>query len=125
MRKVPIRDHPHLPVNFCKLSRFHSPPTQELSLSTLRTIMPPLSALVSNSVDETLQDIERQFHLDSNALVALTKAFLDEVTEGLGVYGHPMAMMYALSFHNPFDGSFDCALFLLQPYFRHWCARWI
>lgn len=70
--------------------------------------MPPTSALVSNSIDDILQDIEKQFHLDPSALVALTKAFLDEVAEGLGMYGHPMAMMYALLFHNdPFDALFD------------------
>lgn len=86
--------------------------------------MPPTSALVSNSVDNILQDIERQFHLDSNGLIVLTKAFLDEVAEGLGTYGHPMAMMYALLFHNhSFDRPLDCALLLLKPDLRHWCTR--
>lgn len=64
--------------------------------------MPPTSALIFDSTDQLIQDIEKQFHLDVDALVSLTKAFLDEVAEGLGTYGHPMAMMYALIYLTSF-----------------------
>ncbi|KIM45917.1 hypothetical protein M413DRAFT_7969 [Hebeloma cylindrosporum] len=37
--------------------------------------------------------LDRQFSLDENVLVELTKTFLEEFKTGLGSYNHPMAMM--------------------------------
>jgi hexokinase len=51
------------------------------------------SALVVDDVQRVFDGIEHQFELDTDSLVALTNAFLDEVTRGLANYGHPMAMM--------------------------------
>jgi hexokinase len=51
------------------------------------------SALVVDDVQRVFDGIERQFELDTDSLVALTKAFLDEVARGLATYGQPMAMM--------------------------------
>jgi len=40
--------------------------------------------------------LDRQFSLDENVLVQLTKAFLEEFKTGLGSYNHAMAMMWVL-----------------------------
>jgi hexokinase len=40
--------------------------------------------------------LSRQFSLDENVLVELTKTFLEEFKIGLGSYNHPMAMMWVL-----------------------------
>lgn len=40
--------------------------------------------------------LDRQFRLDENVLVELTKTFLKEFKTGLGSYNHPMAMMWVL-----------------------------
>ena len=55
--------------------------------------MVPTSALVVDDVQRVFDDIERQFELDTHSLVALTNAFLDELSRGLANYGQPMAMM--------------------------------
>jgi len=60
--------------------------------------MPPTGALYSGSAEAMLEDIERQFHLDEDVLVSLTKAYLDELAEGLGAYGNALAMMYVFLF---------------------------
>ena len=57
--------------------------------------------IVGDDVQRVFDGIERQFQLDTPALVALTRAFLDEVTRGLADYGQPMAMMCVLSFPSP------------------------
>lgn len=55
--------------------------------------MPPTTALFSDSAEDIVGAIEKQFDLDADALTGMTKAFLEEVGEGLGKYGHPLAMM--------------------------------
>jgi hexokinase len=40
--------------------------------------------------------LSRQFSLDENVLIDLTKTFLEEFKTGLGSYNHPMAMMWVL-----------------------------
>jgi hexokinase len=59
--------------------------------------MPPTGALYSDSAEGMLEDIEKQFHLDTDALISLTRAYLDELAQGLGSYGNSLAMMYASS----------------------------
>lgn len=56
--------------------------------------MAPTTALFANSPEGVLEDIEKQFQLGSESLQDLAKAFLEEVNEGLGKYGHPLAMMW-------------------------------
>jgi hexokinase len=55
--------------------------------------MPPTGALYSDSADTILEDIENQFRLDTDTLVGLTRAYLDELAEGLATYGKPLAIM--------------------------------
>ena len=59
--------------------------------------------IVGDDVQRVFDDIERQFQLDTPALVALTNAFLDEIARGLADYGQPMAMMCVLSSSFPPD----------------------
>lgn len=40
--------------------------------------------------------LSRQFSLDENVLVELTRTFLEEFKTGLGNYNQPMAMMWVL-----------------------------
>jgi hypothetical protein len=40
-----------------------------------------------------LEDIEAQFTLDDEQLLAIVRQFLDDFAAGLGDYGHSMAMM--------------------------------
>ncbi|KAF8639769.1 hypothetical protein AX17_001029 [Amanita inopinata Kibby_2008] len=47
----------------------------------------------SDDEQRILSDIDRQFHLSTDTLVDLTKAFLDEFNDGLASYNHPMAMI--------------------------------
>lgn len=58
--------------------------------------MAPTTALFADSPEGILEDIEKQFRLGSEELHDLTKAFLEEVNEGLSKYGHPLAMMYVV-----------------------------
>jgi hexokinase len=55
------------------------------------------AALDVDDVQRVFDGIERQFQLDTDTLVTLTKAFLDEVANGLTNYGRPMAMMCVIS----------------------------
>lgn len=55
--------------------------------------MPPTGALYSDSAENIVAEIEKQFSIDKDALVALTRAYLDELAEGLGAYGKSLAMM--------------------------------
>jgi len=68
--------------------------------------MPPTGALYSDSAEAILEDIEKQFHLDADVLVSLTKAYLDELAEGLGAYGNALAMMYVVFF---WGGVMSCS----------------
>jgi hypothetical protein len=64
--------------------------------------------LYSDSAEAILEDIERQFHLDADVLVSLTKAYLDELAVGLGAYGNALAMMCVL-----FLGGEMCDIWLM------------
>ncbi|KAF8897142.1 hexokinase [Infundibulicybe gibba] len=55
--------------------------------------MASTSALYSQDEQRVLDDIHRRFQLDSESLVGLTKAFVDEFRIGLQSYGQPMAMI--------------------------------
>lgn len=55
--------------------------------------MASTSALSNSETQRVFDEIHRQFHLSSESLVELTKAFLDEFRVGLQNYNQPMAMM--------------------------------
>lgn len=65
-------------------------------------MMAPTTALYALSPEGVLEDIGNQFELGSAELLDITQAFLEDVKEGLGKYGHPLAMMYV----PVFDGVF-------------------
>ena len=48
---------------------------------------------VPDATRSQLDAVEKQFDISDDRLLAITKRFLDEVTEGLSHYGKPMAMM--------------------------------
>lgn len=54
-----------------------------------------------------LDDIEDQFHLDQDDLIAITTRFLEEIHSGLLEYNHPMAMM-CVCFSPPTSVANDC-----------------
>lgn len=60
--------------------------------------MAPTTALHSQSAERILEDIDNQFKLGSDELLDIAQAFLQDVNEGLGKYGHPLAMMYVWVF---------------------------
>ncbi|KAH9843727.1 hexokinase [Rhodofomes roseus] len=58
--------------------------------------MTKLAALSGVSVEaerKILDDIEDQFRLEEDALIEITKQFLEDFRAGLGEYNHPMAMI--------------------------------
>ncbi|KAF5387613.1 hypothetical protein D9615_000084 [Tricholomella constricta] len=55
--------------------------------------MAPIHALSSQDPQRLFDDIDRSFQLNPQILVDLTKAFLHEISLGLGAYNHPMAMI--------------------------------
>jgi len=58
--------------------------------------MAPTSALLASTTETEkliLDAIEQQFQLSDNALLKITKQFLDDFRVGLGEYNHPMAMI--------------------------------
>ncbi|KAH8105509.1 hexokinase [Cristinia sonorae] len=58
--------------------------------------MAPISALLASSEHSQraiLDAIEQQFQLTDDALVTITKQFLEDFRLGLGEYNHPMAMI--------------------------------
>ena len=62
--------------------------------------MPITTAIYSaqpHKINSLLADIEQQFSLDQDALIAITSHFHKLFNLGLREYGHPMAMMYALA----------------------------
>ncbi|KZT74519.1 hexokinase [Daedalea quercina L-15889] len=52
-----------------------------------------LSAASVEAERKILDDIEEQFHLDEDALIEITKQFLEDFRTGLAEYNHPMAMI--------------------------------
>ncbi|KAG2013453.1 hexokinase [Coprinopsis cinerea AmutBmut pab1-1] len=55
--------------------------------------MSPISAHHADDAQHVLDLIDRQFTVTSDQLVAITRGFLDEMEQGLGAYGKPMAMI--------------------------------
>lgn len=55
--------------------------------------MATVSAFHYQDPQAVFDDIQHQFTLNSDTLIGLTKAFLDEFKLGLGSYNQPMAMM--------------------------------
>lgn len=84
--------------------------------------MPPTSALRNDPADALVADIEQQFQLGPDALVGLTRAFLDEVALGLSEYGHPMAMMCVPHLFFPGCGVAEVWVWAWQPDVRYRCA---
>ena len=62
--------------------------------------MASISSFYYKSPKEVFEFIGKQFTLEPDFLVELTKAFLDEVKIGLTNYNQAMAMMCALSFFS-------------------------
>jgi hypothetical protein len=85
--------------------------------------MAPLrtSALAVDDPQHIFDDIQGQFLLKPESLTVLTKAFLDEVNEGLSGYNHPMAMMCVCFFVGSRVSLF---LILLKPDFCQGRSRW-
>jgi hypothetical protein len=84
--------------------------------------MPPTGTIYSDSTEDIVRDIEHQFYLDAEKLVGLTKAYLEELAEGLRRYGCALAMMSVFYF---LGGLLDFMLLTLRfkTNLRHWCAR--
>ncbi|KZP07136.1 hypothetical protein FIBSPDRAFT_914553 [Athelia psychrophila] len=55
--------------------------------------MAPTSVQRSDSAEALVADIESQFDLSTPQLEGITRAFLEEVAQGLSSYGHPLAMI--------------------------------
>jgi hexokinase len=55
--------------------------------------MPTIAAHYADDAQGVFDNIERQFQLSKESLVALTKVFLYEIGRGLANYNQPMAMM--------------------------------
>lgn len=51
----------------------------------------------SDKINSLLADIEQQFTLDEDVLISITSHFHKLFNIGLSEYGHPMAMMCALT----------------------------
>jgi hexokinase len=63
--------------------------------------MPTTSAIFNahsaDKINSFLADIEQQFTLDEEALISITSHFHKLFNLGLSEYGHPMAMMCAVT----------------------------
>lgn len=57
--------------------------------------MASISALTYKDSQSIFDDIDRDFRLQRETLMDLTKTFLNEFKAGLESYNQPMAMMYA------------------------------
>jgi hypothetical protein len=53
-----------------------------------------LNALSSKDSASIFQELDQSFRLKPDTLVELSKAFLNEISQGLSQYNFPMAMMY-------------------------------
>jgi hypothetical protein len=73
-----------------------------------------------DKISSLLADIEQQFTLDGDVLIAITSHFHKLFNLGLSEYGHPMAMMY-VSILRIVVPSFHVES---QSHIRHWRARW-
>ena len=58
--------------------------------------MPPISAYHSNDTQGILDSIDSSLTLSDEQLSTIAKGFVQEMEEGLGNYGKPMAMMLVL-----------------------------
>ena len=64
--------------------------------------MPVTTAIYNahkDKISSLLADIEQQFTLDEEALISITLHFHKLFNLGLSEYGHPMAMMYAMTLY--------------------------
>ena len=86
--------------------------------------------ILPDATRRILNEIEQQFYLSDDKLLAITGQFLEDFSLGLGEYGKPMAMMYVGT--NSFsreanlncDGGHGTKFTLPQPDIRHWRPRW-